>query len=227
MTHKHSRAGLTLLEVVVLVAFLFLLASIIIPAVTSPMGTPGYIRLVSNAGGIYKQVFAAATENTGGRTNYWAASVPNTTYADYEPTSTAYFRWLMTPYDKAHPEKGAGAVQLDFSIFHASGLPGVASLDDLSSETNPWVVVADLTETSTSGTPFLMTRNVNETRLKEWRPNERQALDRLGIGTYAEPYGKERLLVVRVGGGTEVLEKKRLLWEILNPNAATNRVLRP
>jgi len=229
MKDKDSRKGLTLLEVVVLVALLFLLAAFLIPAII-PMGPPhGHqgLRLASNGRRIYMQVFAAATENTGERTNFWAASNPNSTYANYEPTSTEYFRWLMTPYDEDHPKKGAGVVQQDFGAFAAPGIEPVSSLEEFNAEANPWMVTADLTETSPTGIPFMMTRNVNLAQLKDWRPNERQRIESLGNGIYEDPYGDETLIVVRMGGGSEVLVKKRLLWDILNPTVATNIVLQP
>ncbi len=201
---------------------------VLIPAIRGASGHGHHpdSRLRSNARGIYNQIFAAATENTGGRTNYWAATEPNTEFANYEPTSTEYFRWLMTPYDIMNPANGAEALQQDFSAFHAEGLLEIRDLSDLTPETNPWVVVADLSEYSTSGTPFMITRNINEIRLRKW-DHVQTPLQNIGTGPFHTPFGGESLIVVRVGGGNEILNQQQLFWDILNPTLATNLILQP
>jgi len=224
-----SRKGFTLIEMLVVIAIIALLASILIPAITGALARAQRLRLSTNAGGIYKQIFAAATENTGGRTNYWAASTPNTTYANYTANSTAYFVWLMTPYDINNPANGAEVLQQDFSAFAAPEMDPVSDLTELDADANPWLVTADLNETSTSGTPFMMTKNINVTALQTWT----NAQTPITTGEIPEdqtpsdnpPYGREALIVVRVGGGSEVLNEKQMFWDILNPTNADNPVL--
>lgn len=102
----------------------------------------------------------------------------------------------------------------------------MSTLEELTPDSNPWVVVADLDENSTSGTPFMISRNVNETRLKAWT-NEQEPLQNVGVGPYETPFGDQFLLLVRVGGGSDVLTERQLFWDLLNPNAGTNVILQP
>ncbi len=191
-----------------------------------------HLLIASSASGIYRQIFAAAIENAGGRTHYWAVSSPDTTHANYQPTSTDYFRWLMTPYEIQDPAKGAGAVQQDFRVFNVAGFY-VFDLSDLKPESNPWVVVADLSEASPSGIPFMITRNLNENELVGVRSGSPEKLKNLGIGKYDTPFGRERLIVIWTGGGVEILKNKLLFfdappsWNELNPTSATNQILQP
>lgn len=221
-----AKNGLTLPELLVLLVCLLLAASIIVPAVTGSMSTPSYLRLAHDAGGIYTQIFAAATENTTNKINYWPSTQPDPQYESYSLTSTDYFRWLLTPYDIKYPEKGAGVLQQDWSVFHADGLAEISFLDDLTSVTNPCCVVANVSETTSSGTPFMISKNVNEARLQVWdRPQD--PLENVGVRTYDLPFGDEMLIVVRMGGGAEVLNRKQFFWDLLNPNQEIFPILQP
>ncbi len=224
--HCHPRSAITLIQVIVCLVLTLVVIWIMVPIVIQHlMKGHGHPRRYDMSS-MYKQVFAAATENTGDRVNYWAASEPDTKYANYKPTSTDYFRWLMTPFDVNDPAKGAGVLQQDFFPFQGPGLKAISRLEDLTADSNPWVVVADLSETSASGTPFMISRNVNEMQLSEWSQPQPPLMN-VGTGTYSTPHGEEALMVVRVGGGSDVLKPKQFFWDILNPTSATNRVLQP
>lgn len=72
----------------------------------------------------------------------------------------------------------------------------------------------------------MISRNVNETRLQNWDRTQ-DLLKNVGVGTYDLPFGDESLIVIRMGGGGEVLDRKRFFWDILNPNNETLPILQP
>jgi len=228
-----AKAGITRTGVVVCIALFFFMGYLGHLKIRMNLRESSHHRYASYARGIYTQIYAASSENIGGRTNYWAASSPNTTHADYQPTSTDYFRWLMTPYDIKNPAAGAEVVQQDFIAFALPGMGSVSSLDEFSAETNPWMVVADLDERSPSGIPFMITRNLNETALQGVKSGSPEKLENLGVGTYDTPFGRERLIVIRIGGEVEILKNKLYFfdappsWRELNPTSATNLILQP
>jgi hypothetical protein len=82
-----------------------------------------------------------------------------------------------------------------------------------------------------STTPLLMSRNLNESVLKDWRSDEDAPLARLGAQGgaegYSEPYGGDAVVVIRFGGSGEVISRQALLWKNLNPDAAVYPILQP
>ena len=218
-THKTPKKGFTLIEMLVVIAIIALLAAILVPAVTNALGRAQRMTLAASGGGIYKQIFAAATESTGGGLNFWADEDAD----EYANNSTAYFEWLMTDIE----DDGAEVLDEDFSVFNAPGMDPVSRLADFDADANPWSVTSGLNETSKSGMPFLVTRNLNESVLVDWDADDTARLENVGTGTYEAPYGEEALIVIRSGGASVDLNRRQFLWRIFNPTSDDNPIMEP
>ncbi|MCC5847101.1 MAG: hypothetical protein JJU29_03325 [Verrucomicrobia bacterium] len=140
----------------------------------------------------------------------------------YEANSTAYFQWLMSSEVEWLPE--------DFGLFSGADVPQANSLENFQSENNAWSVVSDVSIDSASQTPFLVTRNLNESRLVDWQDSGQNRFENLGSGKpggYVTPYDREYVIVINIGGGGHVLSKRNLNWENLNPASIDNVIMEP
>lgn len=214
--HDLTKQGLTLIEVLLCVALLLLLAAFLIPAVTGPPPGHGHgrTRMLAKGRAIFQSVFAASLEDP--------SVSPDVFWPSDDLSSTAYFRRQMQN----------GALSEDFSLFSAPGVPAATRLAAFSAENNAWSVVSGShMKQSAAQDPFLISRNLNETALIDWAGDERMALQNIGSRSsrseYTTPYGDEFLVVVRMGGGGEVIPRSAQRWHILNPNSLAHPILTP
>lgn len=211
-----TKQGLTLIEVLVCIALLLVAAALFIPIVSGPRLGDGHTRtrMLANGRGIFQSLFAASLEDLSvSQDMFWPSD---------DLSSTAYFRRQME----------IGALSEDFSLFSAPGVPAAFSQASFSAENNAWSVVKGVSmKESHAQDPFLISRNLNETALIDWAGDESLSLENIGYrgarSEYTTPFGDEFLVVVRMGGGGEVLHSNSLLWHILNPNSLTHPILTP
>lgn len=212
-----NRQGFTLIEMLVVIAIIALLAAILVPAVTGALENANRTRALSNGISIFKQVMAADLDNVLHATeNYWPDGETITDTAGNGTTSTQYFAWLM--------EEDREVLKEDFSVFTATGIPAApdkAAFETNGDRYNTWVAVKDATKESPASMPFLITKNLQETKLVV--PNDSFDADRIEPTGF--PYKENAIVVIRVGGGGESLQKKALRWKILNPDEAENDIL--
>ena len=201
------------------------------------MGPHSRTRVLYNGRTIYQAILSYDLDQilSSDAVNPWP--VKNSEH--YEASSTAYFTWLMSPETEV--------MEQDFHLFWGPDVPKVEDPDRKSSfldqyrerpsptlelfqsEHNAWSVVADVDKTSNSRMPFLVTRNLNESRLVDWQGTRQNELEYLGSrkrGGYVTPFG-DSLVVIRVGGGGETITNPNLIWENLNPDSADNAILEP
>ncbi len=227
-TKQTQKTGFTLIEMLVVIAIIALLASILIPAVTGALKKAERLKVMTSGKGIYTNIFATVTDVSGYNTVNYYAEETNANYSN----STEYFAWLMRDYDD---NNGAGQIlPEDLSVFAVSGVTRAESLTDLEGEDNPWSVVTGITAESEAALPFIVTRNLNEDALVDWGTDTTLRPQNVGNGTvnttagaYKDPYGEDAIIVIRAGGGGEVVVRRNMTWEAINPGSKNNSGVRP
>lgn len=210
---KSKKSGFTLIEMLVVIAIIALLAAILVPTVTNALENANRTRVLSNGRGIYQAIFAAHLEtiNFPPPIPVWPRD------RAMEQNSTEYFRRLLDNRD-SNNQPIEPVLSRDFALFAANGFPPVREFQDFAAGNNVWIVTAQANNSSTSQLPFLMTRNLEGDRLVE------------GTGVApasGDPYDDRAIVVVRVGGGGEVIPSRALRWNNVNPAGADNQLLRP
>ncbi len=201
---KTKDSGFTLIEMLVVIAIIALLAAILVPTVTNALENANRTRTLSNGRGIYQAIFAAHLEtiNFPLDPGVWPGQGDET-------TSTAYFARLIRE----------DVLTEDFGLYSAAGFAAARTIDQFEvGRHNTWKVTDGASNSSTSQLPFLITTNLTETRLEA--PNATLEADR--IVPEGDPYDDRALVVVRVGGGGEVIPGRALRWTNVNPSGAAS-----
>ncbi|HPJ57416.1 MAG TPA: hypothetical protein PLK81_07195 [Kiritimatiellia bacterium] len=188
-------AALGYLLPLALVAFLGMVAAILIPALSKGLSNAAMTATVSNGANLYKSATSVPLTDPG-QDPPWTAFPAKGRYR----TSTEYFRDLV--------ESGRMAVSYDF--FSARGLPAAHSSrpEDFTADHNAWRVVLGL-EDAPDGTPFLFTRNYNPETLETGdHPIELEDMP---------PFGKDGMVVILKGGAAFSLRGSQLNHANFNP----------
>jgi len=188
-------AALGYLLPLALVAFLGMVAAILIPALSKGLSNAAMTATVSNGANLYKSATSVPLTDPG-QDPPWTAFPAKGRYR----TSTEYFRDLV--------ESGRMAVSYDF--FSARGLPAARSSrpEDFTADHNAWHVVLGL-EDAPEGTPFLFTRNYNPETLETGdHPIELEDVP---------PFGKDGMVVILKGGAAFTLRGSQLNNASFNP----------
>ena len=144
--------GFTLIELLVVIAIIAILASILIPVVTSALDDAKIANMRDTGVGIYKSIFAADADDPvfGGNTVVWPGSNDKPSWE----SSTDYFVHLVTNE----------FVESDYSIFSGPGMLKLRTTNELdfSADANAWGVTLNVNNKNAS-IPFLFSRNVDAT----------------------------------------------------------------
>ena len=221
---RESQSGFTALELLALIALLLVMALIFVPTVTGPPVRRNGVRQLSNGRAIYQSILASNMEITfhpsDPLANGGGFPVPGSEW--HGGSSTSYFRYLMEP--------DVDMIYQEFSLFAAPGVPQAMSLEAFGPENNMWSVVVAGPKVP-DYTPYLLSRNVNESVLKDWTPDQDARLERVGTrggdSAYTTPFDRSRIVVIRFGGGGGVLSREHHKWSNLNPSSETHSVLNP
>ena len=221
---RHLKTGFSLKGLLaVLLCTLFVFFFLLVPAVTNALEDAEHgPRMIANGMGIYKSVFSVIMMEN--QATAYDTPLPlsklNPEYPDLQfENNTDYFVYLVTN----------DIISVNWSYFSGQEVPPAQgrydkdnpeSISLFQPENNAWNVVADLT-VDDAGTPFLISRNVQETQLSNaFGVDDAPKLN----GT---PYGKKAVVVIRMGGAGEAMRKRNILWKNLNPAKADNLILQP
>lgn len=197
------KEGFTLIELLVVIAIIGLLASILVPAVSSALTSAAMMQTVSNGANIYKSAFAGQMDLvSGGGASY--SSWPSTDDENPFTSSTDYFISLVTN----------GVMDVSFDFFAARDIEGARSSDPskFQEKNNAWKLVMNL-DGCRDGTPFIFTRNYSISTVPTGEgPIQESEL----TGNNSKPFGTVGLVVVQKGGASKKLVKTQRRTEEFN-----------
>lgn len=194
------KEGFTLIELLVVIAIIGLLASILVPAVSSALTSAAMIQTVSNGKEIYQSAFSSQMDEVAGGSSGYSSWPEDGDFT----TSTDYFKYLVTN----------GTMNVSFDFFAAQGITGCKSSDPskFSGVNNAWKLVLNV-DGYLDGTPFIFTRNYD---ISQVPTSEGKISDEQLNGNKGKPFGNAGLVVVQKGGAAKKLVKKLLRQEEFN-----------
>lgn len=210
------KEGFTLIELLVVIAIIGLLASILVPAVSSALTSAAMIQTVSNGKAIYESAFAGQMDEVASGSSAYSSWPED---GDFD-TSTDYFINLVTN----------GIMDVSYDFFAARDIPGAKSSksEDFKAENNAWKLVLNV-DGCKDGTPFLFTRNYSCSQI----PTDAGEIKEEDLGdNKGKPFGTVGLVVVQKGGAAKKLVKKQRRTEEFNaagepPSGITLSVVNP
>ena len=219
--------GFTLIELLVVIALIAILASILIPVVTSALDDAKIANMRDTGVGIYKSIFAADADDPvfGGNTVVW----PSKNDEEAWSTSTEYFVHLVTNE----------FIESDFGIFSGPGMLKLKSTNevDFTQRHNAWGVTLDVANKNAS-LPFLFSRNVDrQNTLPKGGEEGTQALiefitpeEELTDSKFLK-FQEKAVVVITKGGSGVIIKKKNLTApgtvNNFNPTSRENDIVLP
>ncbi len=205
------RNGLTLIELLVMVAIIGILAVLLFPAVQGAIDKEKALRLGSKGRDIYLSLFDENILKVALKeASIYPSSDPGS--SNYYATSTAF---IKDSFDKGYFKN------VDFSLFAASGGAVLASTNSSEFQAihNAWCITADIGDRTPSSTPFLFTRNIkvegnNLSGVPTLNPDEM-------------PFGDKLAVVVTKGGEVRIITGKKFNQNFFHPTQESYPVLRP
>jgi len=206
------KKGFTLIEMLVVIAIIALLATLVVPAVTGALENAQRMTAMANGKGIYSSIFATVAD-AGSRRNYFPSATPPSGTPSYSTNdSTSYFKYLMDDALEIIPK--------DFGMFVAGGILPADDLGSFTADNNAWRVVEGVRPGDEASIPFMFTKNIDATTLG----TDDSAIP---MDEDEEPYQDKALVVIRIGGSGEALQKRYLFWDIVNPAEEDNTIWAP
>ena len=207
MKNLNLRKAFTLIELLVVIAIIAILASILIPVVTSALDDAKIANMRDTGVGIYKSIFAADADDPvfGGNTVVWPGSRDTNSWQN----SNDYFVHLLRE----------DFIESDFSLFSGPGLLKIKDTNavEFVKDANAWGVTLDVANKNAS-IPFLFSRNVDATGDLLPKASSKEPLLSLITPEDALPpeagrilkFHEKAVVVISKGGSGLIIKKKNL-----------------
>lgn len=178
---RQLRKAFTLIELLVVISIIAILAGSLLPSITGAMNKAKMNQVSGNGRQIY---LAAFTKISGTDSEGW----PSSGFGGYT-TSTAYFTNLVN-----------SGMLSDYAIFSAPDVPVYKGTNAIlfKARNNAWNLVCDIYDSAPDSIPFIFTKNLRVSSLRNAPAGFRPEYDPI-------PFGNKGVCVTYKGGSAVVL----------------------
>ena len=214
-----SRAGMTLVEMIVVIAAILVLLCLVGGIIMLPniMGHSQRSSVMNSGKRLYAGIQAWSLDHS---TPGWPQRMGRLDGREEVmsfPNSTAYFAWVVTNQ----------VLDVDFSFFAAPGIKEMESTNPkrFRAENNAWAVAVGVDSNTGKDVPVLWTANISR------HPGTFSPLQSIDQVPYlvpdVRPFGDSIAILIENGGAAASLKTINLTPERFNPSGATNACLYP
>lgn len=230
---KDSTKGFTLVELLVVIGILGILMASLFPAISSAMLNAKTTAMASNGRKIHQAITLANTsrEMAGKGTTVWprkGGDEGGGTQDDNDigtmtfNSSTEWFKKLFDIENKGNPDNYRPEVEdLDVNVLSGAGVPP-AQGTKLEDRNVAWTAVANVKDSWPDVMPVLLTRNVHHSDITLTSYNGTDTTPvKLGGSDWkwTDPFQNKAWVVVRKGGGTEVIKARYSTLDVVFKNS--------
>lgn len=228
---KKSKAGFSLVELVVLVVVgvLFFAAWIPCAPVSNAVLQANMTATVARGRDIYVAIAGANAERAAlGLPPLWPRDVgpaADTNVAERTRlefgSSTAYFSWLADEENRNTQRWSPRAAGFDYTKLAGAGVPACPKGQGLTAERNMWTIAKNVRDDTDGMVPVLITRNIEASSLaaRVDEPDFKGKALRFDPG-WSAPFGDQGFVLIRKGGATFKARPKYMSYGVVYQRCA-------